>query len=93
MYVLVHHNVTDPQRFWATVVDATPNLPSHLKLHQTLAARDGTKATCLWEAESVEAVRSFLEPAFGGTSRNEYAEAENREGLAMPSRIEEAASR
>ena len=93
MYVLVHHTVTDPKRFWATVADATPNLPANLKLHQTLTARDGTKATCLWEAESVEAVRTFLDPAFSGMSRNEYAEAENREGLAVPSRIEEEVSR
>ena len=92
MYVLVHHDVIEPQRFWAVAADSMPNLPEHLKLHQTLAARDGRKATCLWEAESVEAVRSFLEPAFGDVSRNEYAEAENREGIATPTQIEQAVS-
>ena len=89
MYVLVQHNVTNPQRFWAAAADAIPNVPQHLKLHQTLASRDGRRATCLWEAESVDAVRTFLEPTLGDVSRNDYSEAENREGIALPTRIEE----
>jgi hypothetical protein len=35
----------------------------------------------------VKAVREFLEPALGAVSTNEYAEAENREGVALPSQV------
>lgn len=87
MYVLVHHRVHDPNRFWATAQEAIPNIPPELKLHHTLSARDGTRATCLWEADSVAIVREFLEPALGAVSTNEYAEAENRDGIALPSRL------
>lgn len=89
MYVLVHHDIHDPHRFFAVAEEATPNLPPELTLHHTIPARDGSFATCLWEAESVEAVRSFLEPVLGDISSNRYSEAENREGIAMASQIPE----
>jgi hypothetical protein len=92
MYVLVHHRVTDPDRFWPTAQNAIPNLPPELKLHHTFPARDGEIATCLWEADSVEAVREFLEPALGEFSSNTYAPAENREGIAVPPRYAAAAA-
>jgi hypothetical protein len=92
MYVLVHHTVTDRDNFWATAQAAIPNLPSHLQLHHTLSARDGSRATCLWEADSVDAVSAFLEPALGAYARNEYAESENREGIAVPSAMQKPLS-
>lgn len=90
MYVLVHHAIHDPKHFWSQAEQAIPNLPTDLKLHHTLTAKDGTRATCLWEAESVQAVRDFLEPALGSVSTNEYAPAENRDGIALPSQPAEA---
>jgi hypothetical protein len=54
-------------------------------VHHTFPSPDGRKAVCVWEAESVEAVRSFLEPALGAVSRNEYYQAPNKEGIAVPS--------
>jgi hypothetical protein len=92
MYVLVHHTVHDPDRFWATAEATLPKLPAALRLHQTLSARDGTRATCLWEAASVEAVQDFLEPRLGAVSTNAYAEAENREGIALPTMLHVAAA-
>lgn len=88
MYVLVHHAVTDPERFWSTAQQLLPTLPPELSLHTTLSAKDGTRATCLWEADSVDAVRDFLEPALGSSSRNEYAESENKEGVVVPTTMQ-----
>jgi hypothetical protein len=86
MYVLVHHTIADPERFWATAQAAAPNVPAGLTLHHTISAKDGSRATCLWEAESVSAVRDFLEPGLGASARNEYSEAENRDGVVVPPR-------
>lgn len=83
MYILVHHTVHDPDVFWSTVERS--EIPSGLTLHQSIPARDGSRATCLWEGPSVEAVRGFVEPLVGSAATNEYSEAENREGVAMPS--------
>ena len=88
MYVLVIHNVTDRQKFFDTAQQAIPQIPDHLKLHLTVPARDGAKAVCVWEAESMADVRDFLEPALGGYARNDYYEAENREGIALPTKME-----
>jgi hypothetical protein len=88
MYVLVIHNVTDRHNFFETAGQAIPQIPDHLKLHLTVPARDGAKAVCVWEAQSVADVRDFLEPALGDYARNDYYEAENHEGIALPTQME-----
>jgi hypothetical protein len=86
MYVLVHHDIQRPEEFWTRSQQALGSLPGHLALHHCLAAEDGTKATCLWEATSADAVRDYLEPLHAGVAANEYRAAENREGVAVPRR-------
>ena len=85
MYVLVQHTVSDPSSFWN---DADPRtLSPRAELHHTFPNPDGTRAVCIWEAESVEALRNLLEPMIGKTSRNEYFTVENKEGFALPSGV------
>ena len=88
MYVIVQHTIADPATFWNSA-DPT-RLPPGLKLHHTFPTKDGTRAVCLWEGKSVEAVRNFLEPLIGQVSRNQYFEVENPAGVAFPSRVEGA---
>jgi len=84
MYVVVNHNVNDAPSFWATAQTVTAGLPPGLKVIHTFPSPDGRKAVCLWEAPSVEAVRSFLDKATAGAARNDYFETPNKEGMAMP---------
>lgn len=88
MYVLVEHTITDPAAFWNAVDPAA--LPRALMLHHTFPTQDGSHAICIWEADSPNAVRDFLEPNLGRFSRNEYFAVENREGVALPSGVERA---
>ncbi|MBR9989488.1 MAG: hypothetical protein KFH98_07020 [Gemmatimonadetes bacterium] len=88
MFVLVHHDVKQPEAFWARSQEALGNLPRELTLHHCLAAQDGTRATCLWEAASPEAVSAFLDPLHDGVADNEYRAAENSEGIAVPQRYQ-----
>ena len=83
MYIIVEHEISNPKTFWEIAKSAIPNLPSNLKLHQTLPNREGTKAVCLWEAARVDEVKEFLESAVGKVSSNTYfaVEAENAMGL------------
>jgi len=90
MYIVVQHTISEPATFWNSA-DPT-NLSPDLKLHHTFPAPDGTRAVCIWEAESVETLRTFLEPLIGGVSRNEYFAVENREGFARPSQVPQAAA-
>jgi hypothetical protein len=89
MYVVVQHTVSDPAVFWNTT--DPNNLPSGLKLHHVFPTADGTRAVCIWEASSPDAVRDFLEPLLGRVSRNEYYAVENREGLGRPSQVSQTA--
>ena len=91
MYVLVQHSISDPATFWAAADTST--LPPALTLHHTFAGKDGTHAVCLWEVESVDALRAFLEPATAQASRNEYFEVENKEGFAAPSPLRPAGAK
>jgi hypothetical protein len=90
MYVLVQHTISEPAAFWNA---ADPNTISpKIKLHHTFPTPDGARAVCIWEAESVDALRGLLEPLIGKMSRNEYFAVENREGFARPSKVPQTAA-
>ena len=84
MYVVVNHAISDTSKFWASAESLTGALPAGLKVIHTFPAPDGRKAVCVWEGPSVEAVRGFLDPATAGMALNDYFEAPNKEGMAMP---------
>ena len=90
MYVVVQHTISDPAAFWNAADPRT--LSPEVKLHHTFPTPDGTRAVCIWEAQTVDAVRNLLEPLVGRVSRNEYFPVENREGFAKPSRVPQTAA-
>ena len=90
MYVLVQHTISDPAAFWNAADPRT--LSPEVKLHHTFPTPDGTRAVCIWEAQSVDAVRNLLEPLVGRVSRNEDFPVENRDGFAKPSRVPQTAA-
>ena len=90
MFIVVQHTITDPAAFWNAADPTT--FPPQVKLHHTFPTPDGTRAVCVWEADSIDAVRNLLEPAVGKVSRNEYFSVENKEGLGRPSRVPQAAA-
>ena len=92
MYVAVEHQVNDPKKFWAKAQEITPNLPANLKLHQCLPTKDGTHGICVWEADSLPALRDFLDGETTGLARNTYFEVENKDSIAMPSGVVNSAT-
>ena len=68
---------------WTKAQQALGALPSHFTLHHCIAGSDGHKATCVWEAESVAKLQSYLDPTLGPGTRNEYTEAVNKSGIAV----------
>lgn len=88
MYILVQHTMSDPASAWSRAKQALGALPTEFKLHHTIPTADGRKAVCLWEAESVAALQTFLDPALGPGARNEYSEVVNKEGIALPTALQ-----
>lgn len=88
MFVLVEHYVSDVQTFWSAVRHAFRALPPFLTLHHCIPTRDGTHAVCVWEAEGIRDVKSFIESYVGHASRNLYFPVENAAGSSLPSGVE-----
>ncbi len=77
MYVGVIHRISDPEGFEAAEQRALESgLPEGVSLPIHAATPDHTTGVCIWEGESVEAVRELVESVVGEHSENEYFEVE-----------------
>ena len=89
MHVSVHHIIKDPQK-WAQVTTKMMTmleqgrLPQGLKALMYLPGTDGRKADCLWEAQSVDALKNFLEPAIGSAATNDYFQINAQAAIGLP---------
>jgi hypothetical protein len=84
MYIVVKHNISNPAKFWETAPAAMPTLPNGVKLHSTLPNHEGSNAVCLWEANSIDAVKEAIEPLLGQMSKNEYFEVDAKKAIGLP---------
>jgi hypothetical protein len=90
MYVVVQHSISNPAEFWGGAEQLMPKIPATMKLHHSFPTKDGARAVCVWEAESVKSLRDFLEPQISRASKNEYFQVENKDSVAMPSGVRTA---
>jgi hypothetical protein len=73
MYVSIIHRISDPEGFEKAEQRALEEgLPEGLSLPIHAANSDHTTAICIWEGESVESVRDYVESVVGEYSENEY---------------------
>lgn len=72
MLVVVQHRISDPGAFWGAAAKELPNLPPGIKLHSSLPNAEGNLASCVWEGETLEILRTYLEEKTGAYSKNEY---------------------
>jgi hypothetical protein len=71
-FIVAIHDVSDPDRFWGGAGETLAQLPTGVTLLTSYPQQDGTRAVCLWDAPSVDAVRDIVDTAAGDSSRNEY---------------------
>jgi len=75
MFVTVIHHIHDPEGFQAAEDRAlAAGLPSHVALPIHAATASHELGVCIWERESVDAVREVVEGAVGAWAKNEYYE-------------------
>ena len=85
MHVVVHHRVIDRERFLATdPQDIAAGAPPGAEVRQFLPARDASGADCLWESESLDAIRDYLDVATRGMCQNTYFEVASESALGLP---------
>jgi hypothetical protein len=86
MFIIANHNIQDPDAFWSIVKEGpgTGKIPAHLKLHGMFPSTNSMRAICLWEAESPEAVNTFLRQLLGDTSKDELFEVNEEVAVGLP---------
>jgi hypothetical protein len=82
VYAIAIHTISDPEEWWAGAQDM--EVPTGLTLHSVVGNQDGTKAVCVWEADSVDSIRNFVDPATQGISTNEYFQANEQYSMGLP---------
>jgi hypothetical protein len=89
MIVAINHSITDPKKWEEAGGKIFPmiqegKLPQGIKALCYLPASDGRKANCVWEANSVEELKRFLEPLTSPAARNEYFQVNADQAMGLP---------
>lgn len=89
MFVQVIHNITDKTVWFQRTADfEKQGIPNEFTLHCSGTSTDRTKAFCLWEAQTVEALSTFLDSATDGAAQNiYYAIDENAPATRLPRNV------
>jgi hypothetical protein len=94
MYVVVQHRFTNTPLAFARGEKLMKNegAPAGAHVLQFYPASDGSGATCLWEADSVEAIQRYVDTTLGDASVNTSYEVEASQAFALqPSGIRQSA--
>jgi hypothetical protein len=60
------------------------NAPAGVRPRHFHPSRDLSAATCLWEADSVDAVREYIDSTLGDSSDNSYFEVDTEHAQGLP---------
>jgi hypothetical protein len=87
IYVVAKHRIKDAEKFFSLSQLAAENAPAGVYRRQFFPSRDNTEAVCLWEADSVEAVRDYLDSLTDETSENAYLQVSTEHAIGIPEPI------
>ena len=96
MYVVVQHRFRNPQAAFSRGEKLIKNegAPTGVRGLQFYPSRDGSVATCLWEAPSVDSVQRYVDLTLGDSSDNSCYEVAAEQAFSLqPSDIHEPAVR
>jgi hypothetical protein len=85
MYITAIHEISNPEKFWEVARSAiSDGFPAGITLHNSLPNATGTRAVCLWEADTVDSVQNLVDSAVGQYSKNEYFEINADTAMGLP---------
>ncbi len=85
MHVVAVHRITDREKFFSmNAEEVATGGPPGLQGKQFYPAKDGPVAVCLWEADSIESLRDYLDPATEGVAENTYFEVDVDNAMGLP---------
>jgi hypothetical protein len=85
MHVVVQHRITDPEKFFSmNAEEVAGGGPPGVQGQQFFPSQDGSVAVCLWDADSIDSLRDYLDPATAGASENTYFEVDKQRAVGLP---------
>ncbi len=86
MFVAIVHKVQDGQAFLSRGERLTDpsNAPAGVVGRQFCPSKDLSAATCVWEGDSLDAVREYIDSTLGDSSENTYFEINTEYALGLP---------
>jgi hypothetical protein len=89
MHVGIHHTINDEAKWKRTTESVMQKvegntLPKGLKPVLFLPATNQKVTFCLWEGDSIDAVRKFIDGESGNAARNEYFEVDTKNAIGLP---------
>ena len=84
MYVVVQHRITDPQTAFSRgeKLIQSEGAPPGARALQFYPSTERSAVTCLWEAESVEAIQQYVDSTLGDSSQNTCYEVDGDQAFA-----------
>jgi hypothetical protein len=86
MFIVVHHTITDPETAFARGQNllAGNGAPTGVRAREFYPSRDKADVVCLWEGDSLENVRDYVDATLGDSSRNAYFEVDAAIARGLP---------
>ena len=81
--IVVQHQITDPETFFSRTEEVVGNVPAGVSALQFCPSQDHAQATCLWEGDSLEAVRRYVDSCSEGVSENTYFEVDEQNAFGL----------
>jgi hypothetical protein len=83
MKIGVIHRISDPETAQSRG-QALFEPPEGVRLLQFCPSQDFRAATCIWEAESVDAVHELVDPTLGDASEQTYYAVNTEQAVGLP---------
>lgn len=87
MFIVVEHDITNQDAFFGAAEDVVNQAPADAKPVQFFPSTDSTRAVCLWQAESVDAVKNYLAKKLGASSKDTYYAVDSKAAIGLPANV------
>ena len=86
MIIVVNHKINNTADFWASAQKSLPELPADgvQRVLQVMPNADMSQATCVWEADSIESLNTYLRSKVNDWSEESYYELNAAASMGVP---------
>ncbi len=86
MIIVVNHKINNPADFCASAQTSLPELPASgvQRVLQVMPNADMTQATCVWEADSIDSLNTYLRSKVSDWSEETYYELNAAAAMGVP---------